>query len=115
MKTRVLLLLFAALALGTGCGSPAKAAEPVPGKEPGIDDYYLRNWLCLVPVTISVADPNDPNGIIDTKIYVRLNLQTWLTRRNPEIDVITQGRPYGIGFSDDRCWTGNAVEVITWP
>lgn len=77
-----------------------------------LSEYLLRNWLDMVPVTVCIADPNDPNRILTTHTRVRLNLATWLSNRSPEINAIAQGRPYGIGWSDDRKWRGNAVEVV---
>lgn len=103
----VLILVFAVLAVSVWCS--AQVRHPADSL---LSDYVLRNWLDVVPVTVCVADPNDPNNILTTHTRVRLNYATWLSNRSPEIDAIAQARPYGIGWSDDRKWRGNGIEVI---
>ena len=101
-----LLIALAAWLFGWWCGT-------VHGSQPQVSHYLLRNWLQIVPITICIAeDPNDPNQITTIHTHALLNYQTWISNRSPWIDAITQGRPYGIGWSDDRKWRGNAVEVI---
>ncbi len=102
----VLSLILLTMLFAVWCSAQARPVGD------SLCDYYLRNWLHIVPVTVCVADPNDPNQIITTAIRVQLNLRTWLSGTSPEIKAVAQGRPYGIGWSDDRKWRGNAVEVV---
>lgn len=107
MKHGILLILFfTVMAAAVWCSAQVRPVGD------SLHEYLLRNWLQMVPVTVCIADPNDPNRILTTHTRVRLNYATWLSNRSPEIDAIAQGRPYGIGWSDDRKWRGNGIEVI---
>lgn len=106
MKVLFIIMVLVTLLFAVWCSAQARPADSL------LSEYCLRNWLDMVPVTVSVADPNDPNQIVTTVVRVRLNLRTWLAGTSPEIEAVAQGRSYGIGWSDDRKWIGNAVEVV---